>query len=103
MTVALEGFGLAAVEGMNAGLPVVASDIAGLREVVGTDGTCALLVSPEEPREIAKALATLIADAKKRQSMGMAAFQRAALFDKRLMSDKYITAYHSVTRDVAHA
>ena len=103
MTSLWEGFGLAAVEGMNAGLPVVASDIAGLREIVGTDGRCALLVPPEEPRAIANALATLIGDAQKRQDMGDAAFRRAALFDKRLMSEKYIEAYRSIVRARAYA
>lgn len=103
MTSLWEGFGLAAVEGMNAGLPVVASDIAGLREVVGTDGTCALLVPPAEPRAIAEALVTLIADSEKRQEMGEAAFRRAKLFDKGLMSEKYIKAYHSITREAAYA
>ncbi len=93
-----EGFGLAAVEGMNAGLPVVASDAAGLREVVGTDGKCALLVPPTEPLAIAEALGILIEDAQKRQNMGEASFRRAASFDKRLMSEKYIAAYHAAAR-----
>ncbi|WP_282154081.1 glycosyltransferase family 4 protein [Ruegeria atlantica] len=103
MTSLWEGFGLAAVEGMNAGLPVVASDIAGLRDVVGTDGTCALLVPPTEPRVIAKALETLIEDAQKRQIMGEAGFRRAESFDKRLMSEKYIAAYHAAARVVSYA
>src|SRR5207253_112178 len=33
-----EGFGIAAVEAMASGLPVVCSDVAGLREVVGPAG-----------------------------------------------------------------
>lgn len=96
-----EGFGLAAVEAMNAGLPVVASDIAGLREVVGLDGRCALLVPPDDPQAIADALMVLINDPQKRQSMGAAAFQRATGFDKGIMSETYIKAYHSVTEEAA--
>lgn len=98
-----EGFGLAAVEGMNAGLPVVASDVSGLREVVGADGTCALLVPPTEPRVIAKALGALIGDAHKRCIMGAAAFARSKLFDRPVMTEKYIAAYASVTQEVACA
>ena len=48
-----EGFGLAAVEAMNAGLPVIASDVAGLREIVGRTPPSGLLVNPEKPGEIA--------------------------------------------------
>lgn len=101
MTSLWEGFGLAAVEGMNAGLPIVASDIDGLREVVGTDGECALLVPPDDPRAIADALATLIGDATKRRKMGEAAFRRAALFDKRLMAENYIATYRTVASGAA--
>lgn len=39
-----EGFGLVAVEGMSTGLPVVASDVDGLREVVGTQSKAVELV-----------------------------------------------------------
>jgi glycosyltransferase involved in cell wall biosynthesis len=98
-----EGFGLAAVEGMNAGLPVVASDVAGLREVVGTDGTCALLVPPTEPRAIAEALGALIGDAHKRRTMGEAAFIRSKLFDRQKMTEEYIVVYASVLREDACA
>jgi len=97
-----EGFGLAAVEGMNAGLPVVASDIDGLREVVGRDGACALLVPPSEPEAIATALKALIDDTQRRQAMGAAAFERSKLFNKRSMTEAYIAAYQALGREVAH-
>jgi glycosyltransferase involved in cell wall biosynthesis len=100
MTSLWEGFGLAAVEAMNAGLPVVASDIAGLREVVGTDGTCALLVPPDDPQMIADALGILIEDAQKRRDMGQAAFARSKLFDRYAMAQKYTSAYRSVVGEV---
>ena len=98
-----EGFGLAAVEGMNAGLPVVASDIAGLREVVGTDEAAALLVPPSDPQTIAAVLEALISDPQKRQNLGKAAFERAKLFDRRQMTQAYISAYRSIVPEVARA
>jgi len=91
-----EGFGLAAVEGMNAGLPVVASDVSGLREIVGIDGTCAILVPPMDPLAIAVALMEMIQNPPKRHSMGRAAFQRSKLFDKGGMAKKYIKAYQQI-------
>ncbi|MGB3556044.1 MAG: glycosyltransferase, partial [Jannaschia sp.] len=83
-----EGFGLAAVEAMNAGLPVVASDIPGLREVVGDDGTCGILVDPNSAVEIGNAISSLMADPDRRREMGRHARQRARTFDAdRMVSD----------------
>lgn len=98
-----EGFGLAAVEGMNAGLPLVASNVPGLREVVGIDDGCGLFMSPLEPKAIAIALETLIGDPQKRQEMGKAAFERAKLFDRQTMAAAYISAYRSMVPEVAYA
>ena len=98
-----EGFGLVAVEGMNAGLPVVASDVSGLREVVGTEGTCAYLVSPSDPDAMSHTLRDLITSPKKRHAMGEAAFERAKLFDRHGMTKQYIAAYHSMAKEAAYA
>lgn len=53
-----EGFGLAAVEALSAGLPVVASDVAGLREVLG-GASAARLVPAEDPGALAAAIGAL--------------------------------------------
>lgn len=50
-----ETFGLAVLEAMAAGLPVVASDIVGLREVVA-DGSTGVLVPPDAPQALADAM-----------------------------------------------
>lgn len=50
-----EGFGLAVVEALSAGLPVVCSDVGGLREVTkGCDSV--FLCRPNQPREFAAAI-----------------------------------------------
>lgn len=56
-----ESFGYILVEAMAAGLPVVASDIAGYREVVrgGIEG---LLVPPGDPPRLAEAVARVVSD-----------------------------------------
>ena len=56
-----EGMPLAAMEAMDAGLPVVATNVIGTAEVVA-DGETGLLVPSEDPRALASALTRLLAD-----------------------------------------
>lgn len=77
-----EAFGLAAAESLAAGVPVVATNIAALPEVVGPD--CGTLVEPENALQLADAIAALLADSPRCQAMGLAARERAErLFDIR--------------------
>jgi phosphatidylinositol alpha-mannosyltransferase len=74
-----ESFGMVLIEAFAAGTPVVASDIAGYRQVVshGRDG---LLVPPAQPLELAEALRALWLNPERRQAMGKAARDRAGDF-----------------------
>ena len=49
-----EAFGLVLVEAMSAGLPIVASNIAGVDEVIGNNNNIGVLVPPRSPRLMAK-------------------------------------------------
>jgi glycosyltransferase involved in cell wall biosynthesis len=69
-----EGFCVAAVEAMAAGLPVVASDIDVLHEVVGEPGVFA---DPDDPTEFADALIALAEDPERRERLGTEAKERA--------------------------
>jgi len=71
-----EGLPKSALEAMAAGKPLVATDIAGLREAVVHE-TTGLLVPPGNPPALAAALQRLIADPKLRARMGAAARERA--------------------------
>jgi len=88
-----EGFGLAAVEAMNAGLPVVASDVEGLREVVMANPSCGIFVNPLDLSSIAAALKELLLNPQKRVCYGMAAHQRSQQFSLTSMVDKYLAFY----------
>lgn len=54
-----EGFGRVAIEGMAAGVPVVASDTGGLREII-EDGITGIKVPPAAPPKIAEAVVDLL-------------------------------------------
>lgn len=93
-----EGFGLSAVEAMNAGIPVVASNIIGLRDVVGPDEECGLLCEAGDPDSFCNALHQLLSDSEKRQSMGRRAFDRSRRYTADNMVDRYIEAYLQLER-----
>ncbi|MFA6112054.1 MAG: glycosyltransferase family 4 protein [Candidatus Latescibacterota bacterium] len=71
-----EGMGKALVEAMYAGLPVVATAVGGIPELVEPDCT-GLLVPPRAPAELASALALLAADPNARERLGQQARLRA--------------------------
>ncbi len=73
----LEGFGLVAAEAMSHGLPVVASRIGGLAEVV-EDGTTGLLVEPGNAEELAAAMRRLWDDPDLCRRLGAAGRAKAA-------------------------
>ena len=71
---ASEGLPLSVLEAMAAGLPVVASAVGGVPELVGET---ALLVPPRDEAALAEAIALLLADESLRRRLGAAARERA--------------------------
>jgi glycosyltransferase involved in cell wall biosynthesis len=71
-----DGLGLAFLEAMHAGLPVVTSAFDGAPEVV--DDSCGVLVPPGEVGALATALEELVRDAARRRRLGEAGRARAA-------------------------
>lgn len=71
-----EGFGLAAAEAMAAGLPVIASDLAPLRELITDRGT-GLLVEPGSAVALTDAIEELLHNAELRRRLGSAAEAQA--------------------------
>lgn len=94
-----ESFGRTVVEGMAAGLPVVASDDGGAAEVL-THGETGLLVPPADPEAIAAALGRLIREPELGRDLGRRAREwvRAA-FDPDANARAMADVYEDVARD----
>ena len=74
-----EGFGLVAVEAMFAGLPVIATRVGGLKDVV-RDGETGYLVSPLSPKELAEKIQFLLDNPELKTHMGQKGRLRALEF-----------------------
>ena len=88
-----EGFPISILEGMRAGLPVVASDVAGVRESV-QDGRTGLVVPAGDLAATRVAIEKLLASSTLRKEMGDAgrkSFEASFTFDK--MVDATIAVY----------
>jgi glycosyltransferase involved in cell wall biosynthesis len=70
-----EGLSLTAIEALAAGVPIVGSDVPGLRDAIGDAG---VLVAPEDPDALARAVIGLLCDAPRRRELAAAGRARAA-------------------------
>jgi glycosyltransferase involved in cell wall biosynthesis len=64
-----EGLGGAVIEAMALGIPIVATDLEPVREVV-EDGRCATLVPPRSPQSLASAMVSLLEDRDRARLLG---------------------------------
>lgn len=91
----VEGFGLAAAEGMAVGLPVVAPAIPGISEVV-TDDVSGLLYDPNDPAEPAKSISRLMNDRALADRLARDARTEAAKFTADACASTYEQHYREL-------
>ena len=93
-----EGMSGVILEAMACGLPVIATDVPGNREVLGEDGRVGLLVPGGKPSGLAKAIGTLVASQELRQKIGASA-RTVALerFDIQRVATQYLSLYEELT------
>lgn len=94
----VDAFPTALLEAMAASVPVVATAVGGIPEMVADGKTGLLMAAPPEPRAIAAALGRLLTDADLRASLGEGG--RAA-FAQGFTADRWCEALTALYREVA--
>jgi phosphatidylinositol alpha-mannosyltransferase len=94
-----ESFGVVLLEAMAAGVPIVASDIHGYKNVVQRN-VQGLLVEPRNPRALAAALYKLAMDPELRHQLGDAGRQRAPDYSWDSVTERIVDYYHEVRASV---
>ena len=86
-----DSFGMAALEAMAYGKPIVATRVGGLPEVL--KNADALLVEPDDPAQLARAIETALDRMKHDSHFGLHNRERAASFSTAHMTDEYLGSY----------
>jgi glycosyltransferase involved in cell wall biosynthesis len=92
-----EGLPVSVMEALALGVPVLATDVGGLREAV-TDGCDGLLVEPGSPRALAGAVLKVARDGELRARLSEHAARAGSRFSARLATARIEDLYRSVVR-----
>ncbi len=87
-----EPFGQVVLEGMAAGLPVLAPDEGGPAEVI-EDGLTGVLFASRDERALAEAMRALDGDPERRGRLGAAAREAAGAYRPQVLAERYEQAY----------
>jgi len=94
-----EGMGVAVLQGMSAGVPVVASNVGGITDVI-QDGTQGILIEPDDPHALIGALKCLLGDPALRSRLGNAGRSHVEeKFSISRMAENHLAIYGSVSGD----
>ncbi len=91
-----EAFGLVVLESFAAGRPVIATAIPGLGELV-QDGETGMVVEPDSPRSLARALRTVLSDRGLAERLGAKARRFAGDYGLETMARKHVDLYQELT------
>lgn len=96
-----ESFGIVLLEAMAAGLPVVASNIAGYRSVI-TAGREGILAPPGRPSALARALGWLVDNPRSRTLMGRRGQEKARRYSWERIAAETLQVYEDALRRKLH-
>lgn len=92
-----EGLGSTLLDAMSFGLPLVASNVGGIPDIV-VDKVNGLLIEPERPEELLTAVLTLLQDDNLYASMRAANLSQADAYSPVAMADRYEVLYRKLLR-----
>ena len=97
-----EGLGSALLDAMHAGLPIVASDVDGIPDIVA-DGVDGLLVPARTPAALAQALQRLRSNPALARQLADAAGEKSLAYTAAAMADRYVRWYRTLGLDLGVA
>ena len=93
-----ESFGMALVEAQSCGVPVIAHDLEGMREVV-MEGATGFLITPGDASELAQRLDELLESSEARNRLGSAGYAMVReRFSMAARAPEYLSLYREVCR-----
>lgn len=90
-----EGFGLSALEALSCEVPVIGTDIGGLKEVI-EQGKSGYTFNPADIDSMSEAAIKILRNKEVRMEMGIEARKRAKFFDSKIIVPQYLEFYKKV-------
>lgn len=88
-----EGVPMSLIEAMASGLPIIASNVGGIPDMI-TDMANGILIEPNE-EQLFSAIVNIVRDEDKRENIGKGAILASERFSATSMCEKYISIYNS--------
>lgn len=92
-----EGLGSTLLDAMSFGLPIVATNVGGIPDIV-THGVNGLLIEPERPEALLAAILRINQDESLRSGMRRANLAQADAYSPAAMADRYEVIYHKLLK-----
>ena len=90
-----EGLGSTLLDAMSFGLPIVATRVGGIPDIV-EDGVNGYLVEPEQPEELLAGIRRIIDNSEERSGMAASNRRKADAFSPAAMADRYLAIYREM-------
>lgn len=90
-----EGLSISIIEAMAAGLPIIATDVGSIREMIENE-VSGIIIPPEDPKAIAEKVIELVQNPSKRRSLGENARKESLKFDIRNVATQHEELYGNI-------